>query len=219
MGKEIDLMVHYPKSKRNLDERAQKKTEHDRQIARQFGKEFFDGSRDQGYGGFSYNSRFWQPVVPTFQEYYQLTSKSSLLDVGCAKGFMMHDFVTLIPGITVKGVDIAEYAITNAMEDMKPHCQIANAISLPFADKSFDLIISVTTLHNLERDELAIALSEIERVKGKHSFITLDAYRNDEERARMEAWNLTAKTMMHVDEWKRFFKEIGYTGDYYWFIP
>ena len=219
MGTEIDLMVNYPKSKRNLDERAQKKTEQDRQVARQFGREFFDGSRDQGYGGFNYHPRFWQPVVPTFQEYYYLNANSSLLDVGCAKGFMMHDFAEIIPGITVKGVDISEYAVANALEDMRPHCQVANAISLPFADKSFDLIISVTTLHNLERDELAVALREIERVKRKHSFITLDAYRNDEERARMEAWNLTAKTMMHVDEWKQFFKEIGYTGDYYWFIP
>ena len=35
----------------------------------------------------------------------------------------------------------------------------------------------------------------------------------------MEAWNLTAKTVMHVDEWKSFFAEVGYTGDYYWFIP
>src|SRR3990167_9064443 len=108
MGKEIDLMIHYPKSKRNLDERLQKKTEHDRQVARQFGKEFFDGSRDQGYGGFTYHPRFWQPVVPIFQEYYHLTAESSLLDVGCAKGFMMHDFAELIPGMTVRGIDISE---------------------------------------------------------------------------------------------------------------
>ena len=74
-------------------------------------------------------------------------------------------------------------------------------------------------MHNLEEKELVRALLEIERVTKRGSFITLDAYRNNEERDRMEAWNLTAKTVMHVDEWKQFFNDIGYTGDYYWFIP
>lgn len=216
---EIDLMRNYPRTKRNVLERGQTKTETDRAIARQFGKEFFDGTRDQGYGGFNYHSRFWEPVIPDFQQHYQLSDKSSVLDIGCAKGFMMHDMARLIPGITVKGVDISEYAIDNAIDSMKSHCQVACATQLPFPDKSFDCVISITTMHNLEIPELIKALQEIERVKRKHSFITVDAYRNDEEKERMFAWNLTAKTMMHVDEWKRFFKEVGYTGDYYWFIP
>lgn len=216
---EIDLMVNYPKAKRNLSERAQSKTEEDRRIARQFGKDFFDGDRSTGYGGFSYQSRFWQPVVPTFKDRYGLSSKSSILDVGCAKGFMLHDFAELIPGITVKGIDISEYAVTNAIEDMRPHVQVADARKLPFPDKSFDLVVSVTTLHNFEKDECAKSLQEVMRVSRGNAFITVDAYRNNEEKERMYAWNLTAKTIMHVDEWKQFFKEVGYTGDYYWFIP
>lgn len=219
MGQEIDLMANYPKSKRDLSGRATKKTDEDQRIARQFGQEFFDGTRDQGYGGFHYFSRFWQPVIPTFQHHYQLTSESSVLDIGCAKGFMLHDFAEMIPGITVKGIDISEYAIDHVIEDMKVHCQVGNAIALPYEDHSVDLIISVTTLHNLELNDLAKSLQEIERVKVKGSFITVDAYRNDEEQERMAAWNLTAKTVMHVDQWKKFFREVGYTGDYYWFIP
>ena len=219
IGEEIDLMLHYPKAKRNVTERVAKKTELDRQVARQFGKEFFDGSRDQGYGGYHYHPRFWQEVVKTFKEKYQLSDRSSVLDIGCAKGFMMFDLATLIPGIFIKGIDVSSYAIENALEEMKPHCQIANATDLPFDDHSFDLVISITTLHNLEGDDLVKAIKEIERVKRKSSFITLDAYRDPEEKERMQAWNLTAKTMMHVDEWKRFFQEVGYTGDYYWFIP
>ena len=219
MGTEIDLMINYPKPKRNVDERGATKTEEDRLLARKFGKDFFDGDRKNGYGGFSYFSRFWQPVIPTFQKHWNLDSNSSVLDVGCAKGFMMHDFAELIPGITVKGIDISQYAIDNAIEDMKPHVQVGNALSLPFEDKSFDVIISVTTLHNLEREECAIALQEIERVSRKGAFITVDAYRNEEEKERMYNWNLTAKTIMSVEEWEIFFKQVGYTGDYYWFIP
>jgi ubiquinone/menaquinone biosynthesis C-methylase UbiE len=219
MGSEIDLMEKYPRAKRNVEARGQQKTEADRVLARQFGEAFFDGTRDHGYGGFNYNSKYWQPVIPDFQQYYDLNADSSVLDIGCAKGFMLHDFQELIPGIEVRGLDISEYAIKNTIESVKPYCQTGCATKLPFDDNSFDTIISITTLHNLERDDLAQSLREIERVKRKHSFITLDAYRNDEERERMEAWNLTAKTMMHVDEWKQFFKEVGYTGDYYWFIP
>jgi len=219
MGTEIDLLEHYPKAKRNLDERAAQKTEEDRKIARRFDKDFFDGDRRHGYGGFGYMSRFWQPVIPTFQKHWGLTSSSSVLDVGCAKGFMMHDFAELIPGITVKGVDISQYAIDNAIEDMRPHVQVADAIRLPFADKSFDVVISVNTIHNLDRAGCAEALREIERVSRKGAFITVDAYRNAEEKERMYAWNLTAKTIMSVEEWIAFFKEVGYTGDYYWFIP
>lgn len=219
MGQEIDLLVNYPRTKRNVDERGQTKSEEDRAIARKFGKEFFDGDRRHGYGGFNYMPRFWQPVIPTFQQHFGLDASSSVLDVGCAKGFMLHDMAELIPGITVKGVDVSEYAIAHAIDDMKPHVSVASATKLPFADKSFDVVISINTVHNLVRDDCATALREIERVARKGAFITVDAYRDDDEKRRMMAWNLTAQTIMHVDEWKAFFAEIGYTGDYYWFIP
>ena len=219
MGKEIDLLINYPKTKRNLEERLASKTDADRAIARQFGRDFFDGDRNHGYGGFNYMPRFWQPVIPTFKDYWDLTPNSSLLDVGCAKGFMLHDLAESIPGITLKGIDISEYAIKNAMVDMKLHLQVANATQLPFPDKTFDVVISINTVHNLDRNDCAKALQEIERVSRRHSFITVDAYRNDDEKERMNAWNLTAKTIMSVEEWITFFKDIGYTGDYFWFIP
>ena len=219
MGKEIDLMLNYPRTKRDVKQRGATKTEHDRNLARKFGREFFDGERSHGYGGFHYNSKYWKPVIPTFKKYYNLTKESSILDVGCAKGFMLHDFAKLISGITVKGVDISDYAIEHTMDDVKPHIQKADAKKLPFENNTFDLVISITTVHNLERDELILSLKEIERVRLKHAFITVDAYRNQEEREAMEAWNLTARTVLHVDEWKELFKEAGYTGDYYWFMP
>lgn len=219
MGKEIDLLVNYPRTKRDVKERGAEKSEEDRAIARKFGKDFFDGDRRHGYGGFSYQSRFWQPVVPTFQEHFNLTNTSSVLDVGCAKGFMLHDFCEIIPGIKVHGVDVSEYAIENTIEDMRPFTQVGDARELPFEDNAFDVTICINTVHNLERDECAKALQEIERVSRIGSYITVDAYRDDEEKERMYLWNLTAKTIMHVDEWKSFFNEIGYTGDYYWFVP
>lgn len=219
LGTEIDLLVNYPKAKRNLTERADEKTEADRALARQFGKEFFDGERRHGYGGFTYSPRFWQPVIPTFVDHWQIGPGFSLLDVGCAKGFMLHDFQELVPGIAVTGVDISSYAIQNSIETVADKVHVADAKSLPFDDNSFDGVVSINTIHNLERDECGEALKEIERVSRGKSFVTVDAYSNEEEQDRMMAWNLTAKTIMSVDEWKAFFQLVGYTGDFYWFIP
>ena len=219
MAYEIDLLRNYPKTKRDPKARAAEKTDQDRIIAREYGRDFFDGDRKTGYGGYNYHARFWQPVVPDFVSHFKLDKNSSLLDIGCAKGFMLYDFMQLVPGIKVAGIDVSEYAIANAIEQTKPFLQVADARKLPFPDKSFDVVISITTLHNLGRDELIVALKEIERVKKIGSFITVDAFRNNEEKELMLAWNLTAKTILHVDEWKELFQEAGYTGDYFWFMP
>ncbi len=219
MENEINLMVNYPQSKRNLKERSNERTEEDRCIARRFDKEFFDGDRRHGYGGYQYHSRFWQLVIPTFRDYYNLTAESRILDVGCGKGFMIYDFTRIIPGISITGIDISEYAIANVKKEIKSYVQVADARQLPFEDNSFDLVVSITTLHNLKREDCQKSLQELERVSRGNKFITVDAYRNDDEKKCMNMWNFTALSYMHVDEWKKFFKDAGYTGDYYWFIP
>ena len=219
MGKEIDLLKNYPKSKRDLTSRVSNKTEEIRQVARKFGKDFFDGERDYGYGGFKYNSRFWKQTVKDFKKYWNLNSKTSLLDVGCAKGFMLYDLICEVPGMKVNGVDISSYAIENSKIEVKPFLQVSNAMDLPFEDNSFDVVISINTIHNLDKNDCKKAIKEINRVTKQHSFLTVDAYRNEDEKKRMYDWNLTAKTIMSVDEWKIFFSECDYKGDYYWFIP
>ena len=219
LGREINLLEHYPQSKRDVSGRLESKSEAVRAIARKFDKAFFDGDREHGYGGFNYHARFWQPVIPTFIKHFNLQENSTLLDVGCAKGFMLFDILQAIPSMTVKGVDISSYALQHAKEEVSMQLTQGCATNLPFEDNSFDVVISINTIHNLNREDCAKALLEIERVSKGKAFITVDAYRNDEEKARMEAWNLTAKTMMHVDEWKDFFQTVGYTGDFYWFIP
>ena len=219
MGMEVDLLANYPRAKRNLDARSQEKTAEDRYVARLFGREFFDGDRRVGYGGFTYDPRFWQPVVPTFQKHYGLTVESSLLDVGCAKGFMLKDFAEAIPGMTVAGIDVSDYAISNAVEGMEHSVQVADARDLPFEDDSFDLVVSVNTIHNLERVEVVDSLREIQRVSRRGSFVVVDAYRDATEKDRIDAWNLTALTVLSTDDWVDLFREAGYTGDYFWFIP
>jgi len=219
MGKEIDLLINYPKSKRNLDERALNKTEEQRVIARKFGKDFFDGDRQYGYGGYNYNSRFWEPVIPTFREYWRMSDTSSLLDVGCGKGFMLYDFKKAMPDLNIRGIDISNYAIENCKKEVIDFLCVGNCTELPFEDNQFDYTISINTIHNLDKKGCAKSLKEIQRVTKINSFITVDAYRNDIEKERMFKWNLTAKTIMSVNEWVDFFEENEFKGDYYWFIP
>lgn len=216
---EIDLLKNYPRPKRNLEKRQSDKSAEVVKIARKFGEQFFDGDRKFGYGGFSYNPKYWETVVRDFVEYYKLKPNAKILDVGCAKGFMLYDFKRQFPKMDVFGIDISEYAIENSLEEVKNYLQVGNAKKLEFEDNYFDLVISINTIHNLDLDDCLTSIKEISRVSKANSFITVDAYNTDEEKNRMFMWNLTAKTIMSVRDWKGTFKKIGYNGDFYWFIP
>ena len=215
---EINLLDRYPRSSRPIDERGKLITEDHREIARQFGQEYFDGDRLYGYGGYNYHPRFWQDTVKRFRDHYKLADDASVLDVGCAKGFMLHDFKQLMPELTIAGIDISQYGIDHAIETVKSYLRVGNARELPYEDNSFDLVICINTVHNLPLEECRQALREIQRVTRKNAFVTMDAWHNEAERERMMKWNLTALTYMHVDDWVKLFEEVGYKGDYYWFI-
>jgi len=219
MGKEINLLINYPKTKRNTSERQFIKNKEIVKVAKKYGYDYFDGDRKYGYGGYNYNPKYWSQVSIDLINHYNLNNNSKVLDVGCAKGFLLYEFKQNLPNLVVEGIDISNYAIENAKKEIKKYLKVGNATDLPYADNSFDLVISIVTLHNLKIDKLKKALSEISRVSKKDSFITLDAYSNSEEKKNMEDWNLTAETMMSKEEWKTFFDESNFYGDYYWFIP
>jgi len=216
---EIDLLDRYPRSNRNIKARAEwlSASPENRAIAKKFGKEYFDGTRDQGYGGYRYDGR-WIPVVQRFIEHYGLTPSSSFLDVGCGKGFFLHDLAALLPGITVAGIDVSEYAIENSMTDVKPFLKVANAVSLPYPDKSFDTVVAINTLHNLKRDDCKRALEEMMRVSRGKAYVQVDSFRNAEEKENLDRWQLTAELIYSPEEWRELFAEAGYAGDYYWTI-
>ncbi|MFT4579197.1 MAG: ubiquinone/menaquinone biosynthesis C-methylase UbiE [Nitrospinales bacterium] len=214
---EINFLNTHPAAKRNYDNRAAEKTPEIIHLAKQFGKDFFDGDRKCGYGGYNYDGR-WTAVIERMLLHYNLPDTAAVLDIGCGKGFMLHDFKEIMPNCSVAGIDVSEYAIENAMPTVKPFLKVASAEKLPFPDNSFDLVIAVNSIHNLPLEACKTALKEIERVSKANSFITVDAWRNEEERLNLMKWVLTAETYMYVDDWKKLFSEIGFTGDYYWFI-
>ena len=209
----VDLMYKYPVANNRLNER-KNPTEQEKQVAKEFGREFFDGDRKHGYGGFSYNPKYWTETVELFIEKYDLNEKSSVLDVGCGKGFMLVDLLKAIPTLNLSGIDISNYAIENSHESVKNRLKVANCLNLPFEDNSFDLVISINTIHNLDEFGCIKSLQEIERVKKKHSYLVVDGWNTPEEERDLKSWILTALTVLHTSEWEKLFEKASYTGDY-----
>ena len=212
---EINLLKSLPSPKRNISNRNIKKSDHHIKISRQYGKDYFDGDRSFGYGGYKYDGR-WVPVAKDIKDYYGLIKGSKILDVGCAKGFLVKDLVDL--GFEAYGIDISEYAIDNSPKDIRNRLKTGNAKKLPYEDNSFDLVISLNTIHNLNSNECKMAIQEIQRVSKRNSFIQVDSYTNENEKRIFEEWVLTAKFYGYPDEWLKLFKESGYTGDWFWTI-
>ena len=208
----------YPKPKNRMTERPEI-TDEDREISRRFDYDYFDGDRRHGYGGFGYHPRFWTDTVDLFTSHYGLTDDSAVLDVGCGKGFMLKDFSLRLPGATLAGVDISSYAIDHADPDVVDLVQVADAANLPFADDSFDLVISVNTVHNLDREGCLRAFAEIQRVSRGSAFVMVDGWKNAEEQDLLQRWVLTARTMLSAEDWLALMAEAGYEGDYAFWNP
>jgi len=213
---EINLLARYPKAKRNIKARMQHKDEN-RRIALQFGREYFDGTREQGYGGYRYDGR-WIPIAEDIVKHFGLKAGMRVLDVGCGKGFLVKDLMKVCPGLEVFGLDISEYAVTNCEPEVVGRLQVGNAMHMPFADKSFDAVLAINTVHNLDRAGCIRALKEIERLAPGRAYIQVDAYRNPAERQIFEDWMLTAQTYGMPSDWEQILREAGYTGDYFWTI-
>ena len=182
-------------------------------VARKYGRDYWDGDRKYGYGGYRYDGR-WEVVARELIKRYNLTNNAKILDVGCGKGFLMYEFKKLLPDATVKGFDISQYAIEDVKEELRSDVFVHKAEDeYPFEDKEFDLVISITTLHNLRIDSFKKALLEIERV-GKSAYITVEGYRNVNELFNLQCWALTCELFFRPEEWIWLFNESGYSGDY-----
>ena len=183
-------------------------------LAKQWGFDYWDGDRKICYGGYRYMEGRWEKVARAMVEHYGLKSGDKILDVGCGKGFLLYDFSKVVTGLELHGIDISQYAIDNAKEEIKECLQVSNATSLPFPDNYFDFVYSITTLHNLHCYDLDKALREIDRVSKKDKYICVESYRSEEEKANLLYWQVTCEAFNTPEEWDWWFKHTGYTGDH-----
>jgi ubiquinone/menaquinone biosynthesis C-methylase UbiE len=182
-------------------------------IAGRFDQEYWDGDRKFGYGGYRYDGR-WRPVADALQRHYRLETGQRVLDVGAGKGFLLYELTQTLPGIEVYGVDLSHYAAAHARPSVRSRLIVGDAAQLPWPDHSFDLVLSINTLHNLRCFELECALREIERVGRRHKYICVESFRNEEEKVNLLYWQLTCRSFYSPEEWHWWFERCEYSGDY-----
>ena len=165
------------------------------------------------FRSFFYDGR-WKSVARALRDHYHIKPGDRILDIGCGKAFLLYDILDEIPGVEVFGLDLSRYALTHTREDVSSTLCEGKAECLPFRDNTFDLVISITTLHNLYCFNLDKALREIERVGKKNKYIVVESYRNESEKANLLYWQLTCECFFSPEEWTWWFEKTGYTGDY-----
>ena len=122
------------------------------------------------------------------------------------------------PGLEVFGVDISTYALTHCEPEVIGRLHRGSADDLPFPDNSFNAVISINTVHNLDRAGCVQALREMERLAQGRGFLRVDSYSTPEQRVLFEDWVLTARFHDYPSGWVSVFEQAGYTGDYDWTI-
>jgi SAM-dependent methyltransferase len=213
---EIDLLRHYPRARRRMA-RPRSADPANRATALKFGAEYFDGPREQGYGGYRDDGR-WMPIARDIVAHYGLKPGERVLDVGCAKGFLVKDLMAACPGLEVYGLDLSSYALAHAAPEAAGRLVLGTADQLPFDRASFQAVLCINVVHNLDRDRCIAALREIERLAPGRGYVRVDAYRTEAERRIFLDWVLTALTFLTPDAWRELMAEAGYTGDYSWTI-
>ncbi len=216
---EVNLLRSLPKSKRDITKRETAKSAELIAEANRFGELFFDGPREYGYGGYHYDGR-WVSVARDIVDHFGLKPGMRVLDVGCAKGFLVKDLMSVCPGLEAFGLDISEYAVTHCPPEVVGRLHIGSADELPFPDDSFDCVLAINVLHNFERSGVIQCLNEAARVvrHPEKQFLQVDAYRTQLEKEIFESWVLTAKYYEMPEVWEELFREVKYAGDWYWTI-
>lgn len=206
------LAGQHNKTKRNYIERMAEDKVHCMEVAQQYGKDYWDGDRKYGYGGYYYDGR-WESVAQKFIDHYALTGSSKVLDIGCGKAHLLYEIKKKI-GCEVVGLDISKHGIENAPVEVRGNLLIYDINNpLNFDDKEFDLAISIMTLHNLELEALDKSISETSRVS-KKSYIAVESYRSQKELFNLQCWALTCQSFFSPKEWEYIFRRNSYDGEY-----
>lgn len=209
--REFDAFPTYPPAKRVAN-----RTILNRIAASYRDHEFYDGDRQNGYGGFKDDGR-WGPVAEHLIKVYDLTKDSQVLQVGCHKGFLLYEL--LKRGINVRGTDISDYAISQAPDEVGPFIRKAPFNRLPFSRGEFDLVLCVSPVYAQTLHHAIQTLREIGRVGKGKSFITLGAYETKDDYWLMQKWSILGNLIFRKDEWIEVLNHAGYGGDYRFDTP
>ena len=106
---------------RNYLERMNNDKVHSMKIAKKFSRQYWDGERKFGYGGYKYIEGRNEKLAKKLIRKFRLNSKSKILDIGCGKGYLLFDIKKIIPQISIKGIDISKYAVKNSKKEISKY--------------------------------------------------------------------------------------------------
>jgi ubiquinone/menaquinone biosynthesis C-methylase UbiE len=90
------------------------------------------------------------------------TAARRVLEVGCGEGRQLTAIGSRFPGADLIGLDLPDVELMEAWDGVESKMVQGSALTLPFADNAFDLVLAIEVLEHLPDPEHA--LSEIARV-------------------------------------------------------
>jgi len=212
--REFNLLGEYPRPEKPRYVGSDLRTINHRIVATYRDKDFFDGNRNYGYGGFKYDGR-WKSVAEKICNEYKLNNSSSFLQIGCEKGFLLKDLKDKYKKMRIEGIETSNYAITNSIPDAKENIKYCNNYTdLEYGDSEFDFIFALGVVYTHNLTNAIKCLREIQRVGKGKSFITLASYENRDDYWLFKQWSLLGTTILRKDEWRKVLSHVNYSGDY-----
>ena len=142
-----------------------------------------------------------------------------VLEIGPGPGVTTELLLSRTRQLTALEVDAeAAAALQKRLNGAGVRVVHGDAVAMPFADGSFDCVLSLNTIHNFPRPRAVIAMREVQRLSNGRAFVQVDSYLTREQKEVFESWVLTAEFHDYPEGWLKVFAEAGYTGDYDWTI-
>ena len=185
------------------------RTIHNRICASYRDEQFYDGKRENGYGGMRDDGR-WAPIAQQMYDHYNL-GYAHVLQLNAHKGYLLSELFKL--GCRVSGQEVSHYAAEQSVMRLT----VCPFIELPYEDGQFDFVIAASAVYSLNLPDAIKCLREIQRVGNGRSWITLAAYEDEDDiegLMLLRYWFLLGTTILTKADWLEVMVHAGYTGDY-----
>ena len=211
--REFNLLGEYPSPEKPRYVGSNLRTINHRIVATYRDKNFFDGDRNFGYGGFKYDGR-WKQVARNCVELFDLKLESNILHINCDFGFLLHDIKEINNTYNCFGTEMSRYAIDNSMKSIKDSITYTRPVDIDFKENFFNLTIALGVVYMLTLSDAINLLKKITYItKKNNSFITLATYSNDEDTELFNNWTLGGNLCLKREEWQVVFDEANYKGN------
>lgn len=178
---------------------------------KRYGYEYFDSvDYGVGYGGYHYDGRYEKSVSDIIHN-LNLSPGSRILEIGCAKGFILYEFYK--HGMNVSGIDVSKYAISNAKPEIKPFLVQGSCEQLPWSDGEFDFVFCKEVLPHLSIHQLDKAIPEMLRVcSSRNIYLDIQVCETDRAKKMTNAWDETHQCLENSGWWLSYLEEKRFRG-------